>query len=152
MIVLRLGKRIEMVLAEHGLTPNQYRALGFIADGDPDLAEMSDRLVMKRPNLTALLQGLVDRGLVEKRRRDDDRRRVELVLSDAGRELFAAASKDADRALAALAALGGGDPERRLRALSSWGPTVEEAARRYREIKDTAPRRRSRSAKPADRD
>lgn len=151
MIVLRLGKRIEMVLAEHGLTPNQYRALGFIAEGDPNLAEMSDRLVMKRPNLTALLDGLVERGLIEKRRRSDDRRRVELVLSKAGAELFAAASEDAERALAMLASLDGRDPERRLRALSSWGPAVEEAARRYRAIKEASPSGAARRGGGADR-
>ena len=128
MIVLRLGKLIAMALAQHDLTENQYRALGFIDEGDPDLTEMSVRLVMKKPNLTTLIDGLVARGVVERRRRADDRRRVDLTLTKRGRALLEAASDEAERALASLAQLGDGDPQARLEAISTWGSTVEEAA------------------------
>jgi DNA-binding MarR family transcriptional regulator len=128
MIVLRLGKPIAMALARHDLTENQYRALGFIDEGDPDLTEMGTRLVVKRPNLTTLIDGLVARGLVERHRRELDRRRVDLTLTAAGKALFVAATDEADAALAAMARLAGGDPGRRLDALSAWGDVVEEGA------------------------
>lgn len=128
MIVLRLGKLIAMALARHDLTEHQFRALAFVRDGDPSLAEMSLRLVMKRPNLTTLIDGLEERGLVVRRRRADDRRRVELALTPAGLSTFLAASEEADRALAGLALLGDGDPGRRIDALRSWATTVDAAA------------------------
>ena len=128
MIVLRLGKLIAMALARHDLTENQFRALAFIHEGDPDLAEMSVRLVTKRSNLTTLIDGLEARGLVERRRRDDDRRRVELTLTRAGLTLFRRASEEADRALVGLARLGDGDPVERMDGLGRWATTVDEAA------------------------
>lgn len=128
MIVLRLGKLIAMALARHDLTENQFRALGFIDEGDPDLTEMSTRLVTKRPNLTTLIDGLVARGLVERRRSELDRRRVDLTLTEAGQALFVAATNEADAALAAMARLADGDPRARLDALSTWGDVVEEGA------------------------
>jgi DNA-binding MarR family transcriptional regulator len=89
---------------------------------------MAVRLVMKRPNLTTLIDGLVVRRLVERRRPPPDRRRVDLVLTARGRKLLAAATASSERALTSLAELGGGDPRARVDALSIWGPAVEEAA------------------------
>jgi DNA-binding MarR family transcriptional regulator len=136
MIVLRLAKLIAMVLAEYDLTENQYRVLAFIEDGDPDLGEMSERLVMKAPNVTSLIDGLVDRGLVERTRRTDDRRRVRLLLTRAGARALDGATSEAERALAGLAELGAGSAARRLRGIESWSPSVEEAARLLRASRD----------------
>lgn len=128
MVVLRLAKLIEMALATHDLTANQFRALAFAQDGRADLREMSVRLVTKRPNLTKLIDGLETRGLVTRVRVPTDRRRVALSLTDDGRTVLGAASAEADRALAGLAELGTGDPQDRLDALGAWTSTVEEAA------------------------
>lgn len=132
MIVLRLAKLIDMALAEHGLTENQYRALGFIEEGQADLTEMGFRLVMKKPNVATLLDGLVERGLVAKRSRADDRRRLDLAVTQRGKAVFRAASAAAELALTGLAAYGDGDPEQRLEGISLWASTVEEAAARLR--------------------
>lgn len=137
MIVLRLGKLIAMALARLDLTENQFRALGFIDEGDPDLTEMSTRLVMKKPNLTTLIDGLVARGLVERRRSELDRRRVDLTLTESGEALYAAATGEADAALAAMARLGEGDPQERLDALSTWGEVVEAGAALLRTVRST---------------
>lgn len=128
MVVLRLGKLIEMALASHDLTENQYRTLAFIRDGQADLSEMSIRLVMKRPNLTTLIGALEERGLIERRRHDHDRRRVQLTLTRDGSEVLRAASQEADRALAGLAELGEGDPQVRIDSLRAWATTIEAAA------------------------
>ena len=132
MIVLRLAKLIDMALAEHGLTENQYRALGFIEEGQADLAEIGFRLVMKKPNVATLLDGLVVRGLVAKRSRADDRRRLDLTVTKRGKAVFRAASDAAELALSGLATYGDGDPRQRLEAISLWASTVEEAAARLR--------------------
>lgn len=132
MIVLRLAKLIDMALAEHGLTENQYRALGFIEEGEADLSEMGFRLVMKKPNVATMLDGLVKRGLVVKRARADDRRRLDLTVTEGGRAVFRAATDAAELALTGLATYGDGNPHQRLEAISLWASTVEEAAVRLR--------------------
>lgn len=132
MIVLRLAKLIDMALAEHGLTENQYRALGFIDEGQADLAEIGFRLVMKKPNVATLLDGLVTRGFVAKRARPNDRRRLDLKVTARGRAVFQAASDAAELALSGLATYGDGDPHQRLEGISLWASTVEEAAARLR--------------------
>ena len=146
MIVLRLAKLIDMALAEHGLTENQYRALGFIEEGKADLTEMGFRLVMKKPNVATLLDALVGRGLVAKRPRADDRRRLDLTVTERGRAVFRAASDAAELALTGLATYGDGDPHQRLEGISLWASTVEEAAARLRSARATpSERRRPRS-------
>jgi DNA-binding MarR family transcriptional regulator len=125
MIVLRLGKLIAIALARHDLTENQYRTLGFIDEGNTDLAEMSVRLFMKKPNLTTLIDGLEARGLVERRRRTQDRRRVDLLLTDAGRSTYEAAAESAETDLAGMARLGDRDPTALLHSLSLWASAVE---------------------------
>ncbi|MEZ5323344.1 MAG: MarR family transcriptional regulator [Microthrixaceae bacterium] len=128
LVVLRLGKLIAMALAGHDLTENQYRALAFIDEGDVDPAEMSVRLVMKRPNLTTLLDGLERRGLVERTRRTEDRRRIELRLTPSGSSLLDDATRSANDALTRLARLGAGPAHDRLAGLDTWAEAVEEAA------------------------
>ena len=46
---------------------------------------------MSRPSVTGVVDGLVARGLVRRDHTDDDRRRIDVGLTDTGRELLAAA-------------------------------------------------------------
>jgi DNA-binding MarR family transcriptional regulator len=129
MIVLRLAKLVAMALAEHDLTEHQYRVLSFAAAGDADMTEMCTRLVMKPPNLSTLIDGLVARRLVERRRRHDDRRRVDLLLTSKGKRLVERATREAEDSLAGLAVLGEGTPDARMAGLDLWSTTIDEAAR-----------------------
>lgn len=126
--MLRLAKLVAMALADHDLTDTQFRVLSFAIEGDVDMGEMCVRLVMKPPNLTAVIDGLVSRGLVERHRRPDDRRRVRLQATEAGRDLVRRATEDAERALTGLATLGTGTPSGRLDGLDAWSSAVETAA------------------------
>jgi DNA-binding MarR family transcriptional regulator len=126
--VIRLAKVVEIVLARAGLTVNQYRMLTFIDEGAPALREMSTRLVMKAPNVTTLIDALVERGLVERGRHPEDGRRRELALTDEGRSLLDAANEHCERALRSLAQSVGGRHARLLAGLDTWVPALDDAA------------------------
>ncbi len=77
-----LSKRVEVALAQVDLTLPQYRVLGILAEGAAAASGLADRLAVRRPSITALIDGLVARGLVDRRQEDTDRRRVALRLTE----------------------------------------------------------------------
>jgi len=52
---------------------------------------LAKKLAVSRPSVTGVVDGLVARGLVRRDHTEDDRRRIDVGLTDAGRELLAAA-------------------------------------------------------------
>ncbi len=71
--------------------------------------------------MTAVVDGLVARGLVERRTCTDDRRRVDHVLTRDGRKLLNAADDQADARLGTVAAqLGDRKARDLLTALHRW--------------------------------
>ncbi len=70
----------------HGLTLPQIRALAFV-NADPACApsQLAEYLMLSRPAVTRLLDGLVRRKLVTRHPDPDDRRRLRLSLTSAGR-------------------------------------------------------------------
>ena len=66
----------KVALAQVELTLPQYRVLGILAEGSAAASGLADRLAVRRPSITALIDGLVARGLVDRRQEDADRRRV----------------------------------------------------------------------------
>lgn len=87
-----------MGTADVDLSLAQYRVLGHLAEVDTAAASaLAGRLEVSRPSVTALIDGLEARGLVERRGCAEDRRRVELRLTPAG----ARALRAADRAVEA---------------------------------------------------
>ncbi len=82
----------------------QYRVLAFLSEVDSAAASMlARRLEVSRPSITSLIDGLVARGLVERRPSDDDRRRVEHRLTRKGEAALLAADEVVDQRLDALA-------------------------------------------------
>ena len=76
-------------LATVGLKPQSYAAL-LIIDTSPGCKQqdIADALGIARPNLVALIDGLVERGLAERGVNADDRRSYALTLTDAGKTLL----------------------------------------------------------------
>ena len=97
--VARLARQLELALATVDLSPSQYRVLMFLDEiGSAAASALAGRLDVTRPSITALVDGLEARGLVERHPQMSDRRRVEVVLSDAGHDaLDAADAAVADR-------------------------------------------------------
>lgn len=95
----RLSRVVEHALGEDDLTLSQYRLLAFLSQGDWAASALADRLDVSRPSVTGLVDGLVKRGLVERRPGVHDRRRVDHVLTAAGKQALRAADERADAAI-----------------------------------------------------
>jgi long-chain acyl-CoA synthetase len=117
-----LSKRVEVALSTVDLTLPQFRVLGILAEGSSAASGLADRLAVRRPSITALIDGLVTRGLVDRRQEDTDRRRVELRLTKEGAQILADADRAVDDYLASVAAfLPSKEEAMALRSLELWG-------------------------------
>jgi DNA-binding MarR family transcriptional regulator len=80
---------LEPVFEAHGFTFVQYQVLAWLRDGIA--VNPKDICTQFRHNsgaLTRVIDQLAERGLLERARRDRDRRKVELDLTPAGREVI----------------------------------------------------------------
>ena len=80
---------LEPVFAEHGFTFLQYQILAWLRDGIA--LNPRDICMQYRHNsgaLTRVIDQLEEKGFIERLRRDRDRRKVELQLTDAGRKVI----------------------------------------------------------------
>ena len=117
-----LAKRVEVALTTVDLTPPQYRVMGLLAEGSSAASGLADRLAVRRPSITAVVDGLVMRGLVDRRQEDTDRRRVSLRLTDEGARILGEADRALDAHLEAIAShLPAKEEATALRSLSLWG-------------------------------
>ncbi len=115
-----MAKQVEIGLDAVGLSLPQYRILTLLDAGPTISSALADRLEVRPPSVTAVMDGLVSRGLVDRAHREDDRRRVSHTLTPEGRQLLAAADTAVEARLDAIAAC---LPNRQLvrRATASWG-------------------------------
>jgi long-chain acyl-CoA synthetase len=117
-----LSKRVEVALGTVDLTLPQFRVLGILAEGSSAASGLADRLAVRRPSITAVIDGLVARGLVDRRQEDSDRRRVSLRLTEDGERILADADRAVDEYLASLAGyLPTKEESMALRSLELWG-------------------------------
>jgi long-chain acyl-CoA synthetase len=115
-----------LALATVDLTLPQYRILILLGEGKEAASSLADKLAVSRPSITAVVDGLVARGLVERHNELGDRRRVAHDITAAG--LLALASCDAavEERLATIAAAA--DDETAARAfagLEEWRVALE---------------------------
>jgi len=83
------------LVAEHGLTINDYEALLHLSraeEGRMRRVDLAERLILTASGVTRLLDGLERAGLVERAACASDRRVTYAVLTDAGRARLEAAS------------------------------------------------------------
>jgi DNA-binding MarR family transcriptional regulator len=72
--------------APRGFTLPQIRALAFVnADPACSPSQLAEYLMLSRPAVTRLLDGVVASGLMTRRAHPDDRRRLQLAVTRAGR-------------------------------------------------------------------
>ena len=84
-------RRMAGVLAEAGLTLQQYNVLRILRGARPDplpTLEIADRMIERTPGITRLLDGLARKGLVDRERSTEDRRAVLCRITPAGLELL----------------------------------------------------------------
>lgn len=100
----RLARQVELGLADRDLSLPQYRVLVFLSEmGSSAARALADRMGVTPPSVTAMVDGLSARGLVERRPSATDRRRVDVVLTASGEEELVAADRAVDARLAAVA-------------------------------------------------
>jgi long-chain acyl-CoA synthetase len=103
-VLARLAKQLELGLADVDLTPPQYRALASLAEGKLAASVLAANLAVSKPSVTAVVDGLVERNLVERKHEVDDRRRVAHELTPEGHRLLLAADAAVDERLERIVA------------------------------------------------
>ena len=92
-----LKKRLlhmDLVQAEHGIPLSHVQVLAMLQDsGTMSVSEISRRLGIAKPNITPLVDRLLEAGLVDRQRDQNDRRVVNIVILNAGSEKLAAIRK-----------------------------------------------------------
>jgi long-chain acyl-CoA synthetase len=101
--VARLAKQVEVALGPLDLSLPQYRVLALLGEGSTASSVLARRLAVSPPSVTAVVDGLVGRGLVEREADPEDRRRLTLLLSRDGAKLLTAADAAAEARLDEIA-------------------------------------------------
>ena len=117
-----LSKQVELALAGIELSLPQYRVLGVLAEGASIPSALAERLTVRRPTVTAVVDGLEARGLVQRTPGDLDKRSVTHTLTAKGQRLLAKANTAVDARLTDIAAcLDDAElTERALESLDLW--------------------------------
>ena len=111
-VILRTGDvlhhSIDRALAPWGLSNEQYNALRILRgageSGHPTL-EISRRLISRSPNITRLLDKLIEKGFAQRRRDSEDRRQAVIYITAQGAKLTAECDKAIDAVLKKLCCL-----------------------------------------------
>jgi DNA-binding MarR family transcriptional regulator len=86
-----MKRALESRLSEHNVTASQYVALAQLGDEDGiSLSQLGERLYFDNPTITGVVDRMERDGLVERRRVADDRRVINVFLTQKGRKLLAA--------------------------------------------------------------
>ena len=124
----RLARQVEVALGDVDLSLPQYRVLAFLAEGTAAASALAGKLAVSRPSVTALIDGLVGRGLVERAADPADRRRVDHRLTAAGRRVLLRADSAVEARLRWLAGhLEGVDADAAMAGLTHWGDAIDRA-------------------------
>ena len=124
----RLARQVERALSAVDLSLPQYRLLALLAVSQELASALAGLLAVRPPSVTAVVDGLVQRGLVERRPDVEDRRRVTHLLTPAGRAALSAGDEAVADRLAALADhLADEERDRALDGLELWGEALDAA-------------------------
>lgn len=78
-----------------GLTVTQLRLLGHLLEQDGlSNAELSDRLLVSRPSVSALLERLERGGFIRREAAQNDRRGIRILLEERGRQAASSARSE----------------------------------------------------------
>src|SRR5687767_4867227 len=96
--VARLARMLERPSTDLSLP--QYRVLAMVAAGDERATRLGSRLELAKPTITAMVEALVERGLLRRDVVEGDRRAVSLQITDEGASTLAEAEAAMVRRLA----------------------------------------------------
>jgi DNA-binding MarR family transcriptional regulator len=125
-----LSRHFERACVEMGLSLPQYRLLLWVRAGPQRAAELATRAAVRRPTLTALVDGLEAEGLLSRRAVEGDRRGIRLEVTEKGLELLGRTEEHLGRVLFKLS--DGDHRDSILRELALFGQVIEQNIARYR--------------------
>ena len=102
-IAARLGRQVDAALSAVDLSSAQYRMLFQLADGAEASTTLARKLEVSAPSVTAVVDGLVNRGLIARAHSELDRRKVSLELTEEGRTVLRAADDSVFERLSSIA-------------------------------------------------
>ena len=97
-----LEELIKSALKPFNLTHAQLNALYILYENDPgpvSANELKERILVSNPDVTRLLDRLVVQGFVQRDTCPDNRRKIDISLTDPGKKLFLEAHLAAKEAL-----------------------------------------------------
>lgn len=84
-----VNRQINAHLSDYDLTISQFGALEALYHLGPlQSGELGDKILKSSGNMTFVIDNLVKRGLVYRQRREDDRRCIDIHLTEDGRSLI----------------------------------------------------------------
>jgi homoprotocatechuate degradation regulator HpaR len=89
--------RFRPILAEHGITEQQWRVLRALSDGPMLAGELAGRTCLLGPSLSRMLVSMDDRGLIVRTLDRSDGRRTEIAIAPAGRALVERIAPESER-------------------------------------------------------
>jgi DNA-binding MarR family transcriptional regulator len=116
--------------ARGDLTLPQYRLLALLVEGEERASQIAGQLELAKPTVSATIDTLADRGLVERATVEGDRRAVRLTTTAAGRSALATAEASMRARLDELLAETA-DPARADAALDQLAGALEESRRKW---------------------
>ncbi|HEY5171720.1 MAG TPA: MarR family transcriptional regulator [Acidimicrobiia bacterium] len=96
------ARALERAAAARDLTLAQFRILVLIAAGDERSSLLAERLAVAKPTITAVVDGLVERGFVGREAVAGDRRSIRVALTPAGAAALRSAEQEMSETLARI--------------------------------------------------
>ena len=112
---------LDAILKPHGLTFARYEALvllSFSKRGSLPLGKMGERLQVHPTSITSIVRKLVDDGFIERTEHPSDGRAILASITNAGRAVVEAATKDLVSSQFGLASLSEGQADEVFQLLS----------------------------------
>lgn len=97
-----IEERIKVALKPYNLTHAQLNALYILMENDPNPVcanEVKKRILVNNPDVTRLLDRLVKKGYVVRETCPENRRKIDISLTDSGKTLFEKAHLSAKQTL-----------------------------------------------------
>lgn len=110
------------ISAEHDLSLTQLRVLGILRDRRPRMSDLAAFLGLDKSTLSGLVDRAARRGLMTRAPNPTDKRAVDVLITDAGRELTERMYQEARTALAP--ATGRLDEQQRLQLAQLLQPVL----------------------------
>lgn len=118
-----MSRHFERESLAAGLSLPQYRLLLFVRRGPQRAAELAAQAAVRRPTLTALVDGLEKEGLLLRRAVEGDRRGIRLEVTPKGLETLDRAEQRLGRLLQDM--IGDGDFEKIVSGLNELAKILE---------------------------